>query len=122
MNDETIQALLHASEGSRTLDGQLASALGWRRKLERYVEPITGDARSRNFWIKPGEETPIVCPRLTSSFNAAYGLATDLLPRSCFACVWEDGKARVSIDNEKSVSYAATPALALCAAVLRALK
>ncbi|SEH27936.1 hypothetical protein [Rhizobium sp. NFR12] len=122
MIDELINTLLNATEGSRTLDGQVAAALGWRRKLEPSVDPKTGETKNRNYWVVPDEETPIICPALTSSMSAAHGLATKVLPTDAFACIIEDGVARVAINNDNHAVYASTPALAICAAILRANK
>lgn len=113
MTDQVIDKLLNANEGSRTLDGQVATALGWRR-----AEPKDGDPKSQNLWVSPDDPAGIVCPAFTSSLKAAYELANRTLPVSAFACVMEGGKARSAIDDE--VMFATTPALSLCASILKA--
>ncbi len=112
MTDQVIDKLLNANEGSRTLDGQVATALGWRR-----AEPKDGDPKSQNLWVSPDDPAGIVCPTFTSTLKAAYELANSTLPGSAFACVVEGGKARISIDDE--VMFATTPALALCASIIK---
>ena len=113
-----IARLESAGEGSRSLDADVALCVGWT------VHP--GDN-----WIGPFAE--IAVPDYTTSLDAALALAERLCPRFTVTVVkyrTNDGEFKPSAEASLINPYgeitehrgkAATPALALSAAILKAL-
>ena len=115
MSDQTITSLIEklegAEAGSPELDADVALQVGWT------VHP--GDN-----WIGPHAE--IAVPDYTTSLDAALALAERVLPGwvwnmgndlPCWVHLWIDDR---NYDGNPIKGDAATPALALCAAILRA--
>ncbi|CAM2954927.1 hypothetical protein BDI01nite_22460 [Brevundimonas diminuta] len=118
-------ARLEAAEvGSRELDGAICAALGeqpeWATKNHAPTQP--------QLWTdgKPGlHAREWLCPRYTTSLDTGLALA-ERLPgwvwnmgndTRCWAHLWND---LPTYDGNPSMGRAATPALALCIAILRA--
>lgn len=124
---DIIEMLEKAEAGSRELDcwiGYIADLqeddMSWRDKIDRYgIDHAVMSAESRrNIWST-------VLPRYTTSVDAAISLAEKVLPGwlwvlkqgfEASAMVWS-----VEIDRDQCPEeYAATPALALTLAILKA--
>lgn len=120
------QRIEAASGADRALDAEIALAVGWQ-----CLQPRT---RSRHgLWLAPGKRAGIDgClkdqPRFTESVDAALTLVPEhfrfIIDKRPFADCRQDGY-RASVWCEPAIPYAegswaATPALALCAASLKA--
>lgn len=119
---EVTDMLASASRGSRTLDGQVATALGWRRRLESYIDLESGEKKNRNYWVITGEDEPIICPPFTSSIQAAFELTARVFPRAPVACCDLDGLSKAAINNSDHAALAATLPIALSLTVLIAIE
>ncbi|SFS42809.1 hypothetical protein [Brevundimonas viscosa] len=139
---ELIERLEKAEAGSRELDGLLARRFGWHRVEPRHARNRAGG------WIAPedfmglnsdgsprldslhGTDIHRDPPRLSQSLDAALALAERVLPGWCCATGGKlarghrDAFARVDTPDgcDFEEAYASTPALALCIAILRALR
>jgi hypothetical protein len=116
---EVIDNLYAAKEGSRQLDAYIAHALGWRQTRDQYVDPSSGETRTRRLWVVPSTEEHGKVPFYTTNLQEALDLAEQVAPGNVGACSWEGGKAKARLGMNGSVVNAATPALALCIAALR---
>ena len=122
-----IERLEKAGEGSRELDAEIATAMGW----------TVHNARRNGLWVIPFGEYETCDPdamfrlgEFTTSLDAALALAerTGLRPYMADATI--KGRWRWMLENPPLLGdleaepwtngVAATPALALCLAVLRA--
>ena len=119
MTTPLITRLEEAAEGSRDLDARVASV------FSHDVESDDGD-----FWWGPFDEQAERVPDFTTSLDAALALAERVLPgwewllrtdeeRGFMVNCWRKGD-EPNMGDECFPSYAATPVLALCAAILRA--
>lgn len=117
---DLIRKLESAAEGSRELDIAAHKAIGWE------LAPPEADCA---WWNDNGDTFYGVCPHYTTSIDAALTLVPEGWD---WQLEWEDGAesvffeskgiARVEMGNPdlRICPEAATPALALCAAALRA--
>lgn len=129
---QLLDRLEHAEEGSRELDRDVAEAAGWERK-------VTADQMADDYWrlgdMSWTRETAGYPPDYTTSLDAALTLVPEGWKPSMIA--WQSEELRwdppfrvsASVVTAKQISNshpgyakgeAATPALALCAAALRA--
>lgn len=128
MNDAELIARLEAAEaGSRELSDEVLVALGWRCEEEEWI----GRLGIIKVWYRPnGEVVRIGCrPSPTESVDDALGLVPEGLIWSLgidgvgpSAMIGEEFPGEYAIARQwyAVVDSAATPALALCVAVLRA--
>ena len=124
-----LQSLEAAEAGSRELDWLLATEIGgFVIKGEVYGEPAFCQQDEGGGWVHPGQSGDQMVPRYTSSLNAALALAERVLdqrgPININICL--AGSAQVVIDCVGPCDpimaqvVASTPALAICAAILKA--
>jgi len=116
---EVIDNLYSAKEGSRQLDAFVAHALGWRQTRDQYVDPTSGETKTRRLWVVPTTEEHGKVPSYTTNLQDAFDLAEQVASGQVGACSWEGGKASSRLGLYGSTVNAATPALALCIAALR---
>lgn len=115
---KVLDNLEAAEQPSRNLDGQIALALGYTKKVELKPDPDSGELVSINRWFPPGgAKRHINVPNYTTSIDAAFSLAQSKVP-DLGGCAWNDGKGVAQIGDGPKC-HAATPALALCVAVIR---
>lgn len=107
--EELIKAIEAASGPSRELDREVAFAVGWKRS------PYSGD------WVAPNGDPRNAPSYFTGSVDAALSLVPEGRVWSVGCIVKGPGYVAV-LDNDGRSHRGATPALALCAAALRAMK
>lgn len=113
-----ILRLLNSPKGNRDLDLEVATVLGWTKKVETVVDG-SGEQRMRVLWMIPGAENVTgKVPDYTTNIHAAYLVAEAIVPGNTGGCSWEPGKGSAQIEGWPAVQ-ASTPALALCVAALR---
>lgn len=117
MTDSLIAKLESAAEGSRELDEAIAIAVLADFEVDRLVGMSDDDPGILTFRYPDGSRGTAL--RYTTSLDAALSL----VPEGWEWCLtWEGGIASVDIgDPMLRMEYAAaTPALAMCAAALKA--
>ncbi|PND18628.1 hypothetical protein CN934_26855 [Ensifer sp. MMN_5] len=117
---DLIADLEKASEGHRSLDAAIGILLGWRRKVEYLKTEEGGEPVRRVFWIVPSGDDPGRVPYFTTSIEDAFLLARTIAPGHTGGVSWDDDGRGTAIVDGGPYCEAATPALALCAAALRA--
>ncbi len=117
---DVIEQLEGATEGFRELDMEVAKVLGWRRSSRAVTDSSTNATKIETIWINPLSEQAGRVPRYTTNVQSAYELAMQLLPSSVCAVKWDGTQGWAWMDSSETPIFAATPALALCAATLRA--
>lgn len=110
---ELIAALERADGPSRELDSAICAEMGLENwTAAEWAEAVSGVGREH--WSIPGSLP------YTSSIDAAL----TLVPEGCYWAVYRSGMAYVKPDEdgpqERDLAAAATPALALCIAALKA--
>ncbi|MDX0498674.1 hypothetical protein CN074_21580 [Sinorhizobium medicae] len=119
--DILIARLESAEMGERAMDAAIGRLLGWRKKVEYVKRSDDGAAVKRTLWVVPaGNETGIV-PQFTTSIDAAMLLVNEMAADGAGGVSWANGKG-TAIIGDGPYCVAATPALALCIAALRAKK
>jgi hypothetical protein len=116
---EIIDQLQGLKGPSRRLDGEIAQLVGWKKKVEAFKDPNSGQARERVLWLVPSNNDEGIIPRYTLSIQDAYNLAQDLAPDNIGGCSWENGQG-TAIINDGSYFQAASAPIALCIAALSA--
>lgn len=116
---DLISNLEKAAEGGRAFDVEIGLLMGWRRKVEHVKTDEHGEPERRIFWIVPSGKDPGTVPHYSTSLDAALLLARTVSPGHSGGVSWVDGKG-TAIINDGPYCVAATPALALCVAALRA--
>lgn len=112
--DSLITALAAAPAASRQLDSLIAAHLGF-------------DGWTPEEWAKVVADPEMIlpsipkAPRYTASLDAALALVPDGVSWQVTARVKEDGDFFADVDIQHECRSAATPALALCIAALRAM-
>jgi hypothetical protein len=119
--ESIIDALSRATGPDRRLDIEIALLVGYRRKIEHVSDGPDLEPVRRVLWIPPTKNDPEMIPHFTKSLDNAYDLAQTIAPGSVGGCSWENGSATARIDDGPYCA-AATPALALCIAVLHTVK
>lgn len=135
MSGELIAKLESASEGSRELDALVAVALDIRPEWLLESNGRLGVFRDRLVWMdhwvkRPSAgNPPIECEPFTDSIDAALALAERVLDDAFRLGLiqqpdgsWEAATLWTDEAEDRRVEYGAapTPALAICAALLRA--
>ncbi|MEY9773068.1 hypothetical protein [Sinorhizobium fredii] len=118
---EIIDQLQRLEGPSRRLDGEIAQVVGWKKKVEAFKDPKTGETRERLLWLVPSNNDEGIIPRYTLNINDAYDLAQELAPNNIGGCSWEPGKG-TAIINDGTYCQAASPPIALCIAALKAIQ
>lgn len=114
--EEVIAKLEAATEPERMHDGYIASLFGWQRKVD--LIPKAGSPPGKKItWLSPSG-TPGVVPMYTTSIDAALELARALTPSDEWGVTWLGDKGAAVVDGIQC--RAATPAMAICLAALRA--
>lgn len=125
--ESLVSRLEGAVVGSRELDADIYEAMGFevKRRAKHY-----GGRRFSRAWAYLRDSRWEAMGHLTTSVDAALSLAGRVLPGCCFrvqkTLPAEEGYVRkpfwatVGPSGEQETSHAATPALALCAAILKA--
>jgi hypothetical protein len=120
MDIQDIIAALQKIEGpSRSLDGEIAQLVGWKKKVETFKDPRTAETRERLLWLVPSNHDAGIIPRYTSNLQAAYKLACDLAPNNVGGFSWDNGSGAARI-NGGPYFQAISPPVALCIAALSA--
>lgn len=114
---DLIERLSAATGPDRALDGQIAVALGFRKKTEQFTDE-SGQAKNRTIWLVPTGDDIARIPHYTASLEAAFILANTVSPDQTGGVSWVSGKGTAVI-NDGPYCEAATPPLALCIAALR---
>jgi|GEM_PF-2567366 len=122
---DLIEALEAAEVGSRELDARLWMALVECDRMWRYWAPVDenhghGEPSPGALYYAPHCAQVFVTPEVTTSLDAALALAERVLGNG--PCnLHRNGPAEWGFTYvDCDTAYAATPALALCAAILRA--
>ena len=112
-----ISLLRKAEAGSRSLDSEIAQALG----LEKPAPAKGGatEASTPNLSLVRDTSDAGKLPAYTTNIEAAYQLAQQISPNNVGGYSWRDGKANAQIGDNGEACWAATPALALCIAALQ---
>jgi hypothetical protein len=135
MNDlqELLERVKNATEHNRELDADIATALGF--KIEWKMANYIMELRPVIDWPPHGREP---CPQFTASIDAALALVERKLPGWAYAIIHEEGRGNVAYVHNNQSAFegwstrpnpnrrwhevrAATPALAILAALLSAL-
>ena len=103
---ELIERIEAASEGSRELDEAISAKVAGVRFQS--VSTAGGGLRQFGYGLST--------PDYTTSIDAAL----TLVPESCGWAVYEHGSAQVGRNTKQYFGDANTPALAICAAALKA--
>ncbi|HEV7434619.1 MAG TPA: hypothetical protein VGO22_07090 [Pseudorhizobium sp.] len=114
--EQIIDELKAAPAAVRQLDFAIAKSLGWRRVGT--IEEADGnqeETRSTVWFDRHGNRQSKV-PRFTESIQAAFDFVHLVFPNSTGGVSWESGMAHAKVGE--SLVQAATPAIALCLAVL----
>ena len=136
MSDQTITSLIEklegAEAGSRELDLDVAQALNMKLWGRRHP------SNNSHQWMTEMAGSSVPVPRFTTSLDAALALAERVLPGWYWRAgrtplgQWHHGRytygwahlSRTDASNcdrgDEATGWAATPALALCAAILLA--
>ncbi|WP_104841264.1 hypothetical protein [Sinorhizobium fredii] len=77
---EIIDQLERLEGPSRRLDGEIAQVVGWKKKVETFKDPKSGEARERLLWLVPSNNDEGIIPRYTLNIHDAYSLAQELAP------------------------------------------
>ena len=121
--DELIAALEKATGADRDLDANIGKVAGWLKTgwaANRWWAPDVA-ARARKAKKTPGSfgVLPLDLPKFTASIDAAVSL----VPNGWEWCVYGAGGSDVWLPEglrAQQMTYAATPAIALCIAALKA--
>ncbi|MBD9641950.1 hypothetical protein IB277_37440 [Ensifer sp. ENS07] len=114
-----INELKAASEGSDRLDAMMAILTGWRRRMEYIRENEVEGPNRKVIWISPDGRDYDNLPSFTTSLDDAFSSARNVAGNEYLGFVWRDNRGYAVI-GDCPHSDAATPALALCVAVVRA--
>lgn len=117
---DVVEQLENATEGFRELDMEVAKIIGWRRSTRAITDATTNASKIEAIWINPSSDQPGRVPRYTTNIHSAFELTKQILPSCVGAVKWEGNRGSAWIDSKGEPVVAATPALALCAAALRA--
>lgn len=114
-----VERLEAAEVGSRALDLDIAQALSMKLWGRRHPH------NNSHQWMTEIDGKSVPVPRYTTSLDAALALAERAHPKARRVAVWRDpfmpeGRWDASVDRNSGRSP--VPALALCIAILRALK
>jgi hypothetical protein len=104
---EALHRLQNAEYGSRELDILIGECIGWTKRVQ-----FVGADR-RDVWISPELEVSRV-PRYTTDLQAAYELASKVVPSHVGACRWSSDGALAQIGEGRQPTRAATREIALC--------
>lgn len=116
---ELIDRLERAKRPERSLDGEIGTLLGWRRKVEHRRNNENGEPVATTVWIIPSGQVPGHVPPYTTSLDAAIDLMNAIAPADVWGVSFADGKGTAVIGSGPYCS-APTPAMALCIAALKA--
>lgn len=114
--NELIKRLVSLKEPSRGLDREIGFLLGYTRSLQVEIHPTSKKEISKAIWHSPGKKEEGL-PQYTRFMNDAYRFAQEALPGQVGGFSWDSkgGSARM---GKGPYITAATPAIALCIAVL----
>lgn len=104
---ELLHKLMRAEEPSRSLDREIALAVGFKHDTEQSPEA----------WISPHGERILKLPNFTGDAQDAYELARYLTESASGACSWEEGLSSAKIGSSP-ICQARSPARAICIAIL----
>src|SRR5678816_2245189 len=117
---DLIADLESASEGRRELDSSIGLTLGWLRKVEHKQVAGSSEATRNVVWIAPISNKPSSSlPHFSTSLDAAFFLVSTVIPGGRGAVSWEPGGSSFAAVNSGEYCSGATPAVALCIAVLK---
>ena len=137
-NTALVERIEAASEGSRELEAEIALAIGgdlrkgghgfWYGEFDGRRESIEGRPDGVEYDEQTGKKLPPEKPPLTDfayrldvpRYTTSIDAALTLVPESCGWAVYEHGSAQVGRNTKQYFGAANTPALAICAAALRA--
>jgi len=113
---ELIKRLTSLKEPSRGLDGEIGLLLGYTRSLKVEIHPTSKKETSKAIWHSPAKKEAKL-PYYTKLMNDAYKFAQAALPGQVGGFSWDSkgGSARM---GKGPYITAATPAIALCIAVI----
>jgi hypothetical protein len=116
---QLIATLENANRAERVFDGAIGSILGWRQKVEYVKTDPNGEPAKKVFWIVPSGDNSGVVPPFTTSIDSAIELMEAIAPNDRWGVSFVDGVG-TAIIGTGPYCHAATPALALCIASLKA--
>ncbi|MFA1621234.1 hypothetical protein ACDY96_00020 [Rhizobium mongolense] len=111
--EEIIHRLENAIGPDRTLDVEIALAVGYQRRAEN-----SNDAERRVVWIKPDGSLPQKIPFFTAAVDDALALVMRVAPDKSGGFSWESGVGSAKLGESQYVQ-SVSPAIALCIAALK---
>lgn len=111
---ELIDHLKNAPGPSRELDHDIALALGYRRRVEDESD------HSRVLWVVPTGDEVKRLPAFTFSLERAIELSRMFIPSNVGAVLWNPRASQACFEGGR-IYQAATPAMAICLALLNTL-
>ncbi len=122
MKTSTLIELIEKAEiGDRRLDKKFAAAIGWQSHYGYQDNPNTGQRETIVVWIDPKTGFESRIPQYTTSLEDSKEAAEAVFSQEAVAVSWGKGNATAAFSDAKVRATAATPALALCSAILRAM-
>lgn len=117
---DLIKQIEGATAPGRDIDVEIALLLGWRRKVEYVKQDEHGEPVRKVFWVVPTGGDYGKVPRYTSSVDAAMTVVQEVAPGIVGGVSWEEDGRGAAILGDGTYCQAATPAMALCIAALKA--
>ncbi|SCW66735.1 hypothetical protein SAMN02927900_03633 [Rhizobium mongolense subsp. loessense] len=111
--EEIIQRLESATGPDRTLDVEIALAVGYQRRAAN-----SADTEQRVVWIRPDGSLPQKIPFFTAAVDDALALVMRIAPDKSGGFSWESGVGSAKLGESQYVQ-SVTPAIALCIAALK---
>jgi hypothetical protein len=111
--EDIIYRLENAKGPDRTLDAEIALAVGYQRRTEN-----PNDAERRVVWIKPDGGLPEKIPCFTATVDDALSLVRRVAPDKSGGFSWERGVGSAKLGESQYVQ-SVSPAIALCIAALK---
>lgn len=122
MKTSTLIELIEKAEtGDRRLDKKFAAAIGWQSHYGYQDNPSTGKRETIVVWVDPKTGFESRIPQYTSSLEDSKEAAQAMFSNEAIAVSWGNGSATAALSDARISATAATPALALCSALLKAM-
>ncbi len=116
---QIIAGLESATTAERFHDGQIATTLGWRRKVKYIKTEGNEEPAKRVLWLVPSGNDPGQVPYFTTSIDAAVEFMHAISPSDVWGVSCAGGRGTAVIGSGP-YCHAPTPAMALCIAALKA--
>lgn len=116
--EDFIRTLEKAERGARPLDSTIAKAMGWKTNVEHIRHAENAESVRKVTWYTPDGDERLV-PNFTTSIDDALLLLSMIGATGSGGVSWVDGRGTAVIEDGPYCE-AATPALALCIAAMKA--